>query len=280
MISSKTALAAQRSFLDEITVVMLAHNEEENIERALVGVEWAKRIVVVDSGSTDRTAGIVRRFPRAEIVVRHFDNHQNQWNFGLDVCGESSKWILALDADYIVDGAFRNELAKLTPPPELSGYCASFCYCINGRPLRGNLYPPVTVLYRRAGARYIQDGHTQRVMLPGSVQPLQAPLYHDDRKPLSRWFASQQKYARLEADHLLAMPTEKLSRVDRIRLMGWPAPPLVFAYTLIVKRCILDGWAGWLYVLQRTIAEAMIALEIVDTKLRSRRTQSDDGRSR
>ena len=50
--------------------------------------------------------------------------------------------------------------------------------------------------------------------------------------------------------------------------MGWPAPILVFLYTLVWKRCILDGWAGWLYVLQRTLAEVMLALEIVDRRLR------------
>ena len=50
--------------------------------------------------------------------------------------------------------------------------------------------------------------------------------------------------------------------------MAWPAPILVFLYTLITKRCVLDGWAGWLYVLQRTLAETMIALEIVDRRLR------------
>ena len=56
--------------------------------------------------------------------------------------------------------------------------------------------------------------------------------------------------------------------VDRIRRMGWLSPFLVFFYTLIFKGCIFDGWAGWLYVLQRTNAEMMIALEIIDRRLR------------
>jgi hypothetical protein len=96
---------------------------------------------------------------------------------------------------------------------------------------------------------------------------LRARVDHDDRKPLSRWLASQQKYAMLEAGHLLSKPSAMLSRADRIRLMAWPAPTLVFFYTLIIKRCILDGWPGWLYVLQRTFAETLIALEIVDRRL-------------
>jgi hypothetical protein len=50
--------------------------------------------------------------------------------------------------------------------------------------------------------------------------------------------------------------------------MGWPAPVAVFFYTLLWKGCILDGWPGWLYVLQRTLAETMIALEVVDRRIR------------
>ena len=58
---------------------------------------------------------------------------------------------------------------------------------------------------------------------------------------------------------------------DRIRLLGWPAPLLVFLYTLIGQRCILDGWPGWLYVLQRMLAETLIAVEIVDRLIRKLR---------
>jgi hypothetical protein len=57
--------------------------------------------------------------------------------------------------------------------------------------------------------------------------------------------------------------------------MGWPAPIGVFFYTLLVKGCLLDGWAGWYYVLQRVIAEALIALELADRRLR-RRSQTAD----
>jgi hypothetical protein len=59
--------------------------------------------------------------------------------------------------------------------------------------------------------------------------------------------------------------------------MGWPAPILVFFYTLIVKRCALDGWAGWLYVLQRTFAEVALAMEIVDRHVRSRAPPETSG---
>jgi hypothetical protein len=58
-----------------------------------------------------------------------------------------------------------------------------------------------------------------------------------------------------------------LSKTDRIRLMAWPAPIGAFLYTLFVKGCLLDGWAGWYYALQRCTAEVLLALELVDRRL-------------
>jgi glycosyltransferase involved in cell wall biosynthesis len=228
--------------------------------------------VVVDSGSTDATAEIVARCERAELIVRPFDRHETQWNFGIDACGSGAEWVLALDADYVVSPQLRDEIAALSPGEDVGGYCASFRYCVFGRALRGSLYPPVTALYRRSGARYEQVGHTQRLVTRGKLIELRNPIDHDDRKPLSRWLASQQKYARLEAAHLLSAMPHQLRWNDRIRRLAWPAPFLVFFYTLIAKRCILDGWSGWMYVLQRTLAETMIALEVVDRRLRPERS--------
>jgi hypothetical protein len=59
----------------------------------------------------------------------------------------------------------------------------------------------------------------------------------------------------------------ELSRADRVRLMGWPAPILVFLYVLFAKRAILDGPAGWFYAFQRLLAEVLLALELLDRRL-------------
>ena len=257
------------SFLDRVTVLILTYNEAANIARTLAAVSWARRIVVIDSGSDDGTADIVRATAKAELVVRPFDNHQSQWTFGLERCDRPEHdWVLALDADYRVSEPLIEEMARLEPAPDVAGYEVGFRYCMFGRPLRASLYPPVTALYRRAGARYEQVGHTQRIVVSGRVERLRGTIDHDDRKPLARWLGSQLRYARLEAEHLLSASPARLRRTDRIRRTGWAAPLLVLPYTLIVKRCALDGWPGWLNALQRLLAETLIALEIADRRLR------------
>lgn len=257
---------APMSFLSHVTAMVLTYNEEPNIERTLEALRLVGEVLVVDSGSIDATAAIVARFPNARVVVRKFDTAADQCNFGLTHV--STPWVLSLDADYELSAALIQELAALTPPENVAGYTASFVYRIFGKPLSASLYPERTVLYRRRVAHYRNEGHTQRVTIDGTIEHLAAPIFHDDRKSLARWFSSQSAYARREADYLLSKPREQLRRVDRLRLLAWPAPLLVFFYTLLWKRCLFDGWAGWSYVLQRTFAEIALALELVDRRLR------------
>ncbi len=252
--------------LDEITPLILTYNEAPNIERTLAPLSWARRIVVVDSGSADGSIEILKQHPKVETFHHPFREFAEQWNFGLDLI--ASPWVLSLDADYEVSQAFLEDLQRLWPPANVCGYRARFIYRSLGRSLRGSLYPPRTVLFRKGKARYRMDGHTQRVVVDGPVLPLSGVIYHDDRKPLSRWLSSQQRYAREEAEHLLARKGESLGFADRLRLLSWPAPPAVFLYTLFLKRCLFDGWPGWYYAFQRMIAEALLALEIIDRRLR------------
>jgi glycosyltransferase involved in cell wall biosynthesis len=256
------------SFLDKISVLILAYNEAPNIARTLDALVRFPEVVVLDSGSTDGTLDIVARYPNARAAIRPFDSHAAQWNYGLTSCGIARPWVFALDADYIVSAALVDEIAALRLDDGVSGYRIAFRYCIHGRPLSGSLYQPHVALYRRARASYLQEGHTQRVVVDDRIEDLRGLIDHDDRKPLSRWVASQKAYAKLETDYLLSAPKTTLRGTDRVRLRAWPAPVLVFFHTLIIKRCGLDGWAGWFYVLQRTLTEIMIALEIVDRRLR------------
>jgi hypothetical protein len=70
-----------------------------------------------------------------------------------------------------------------------------------------------------------------------------------------------------EVNYLLAAHSGAMTRIDKIRLMGWPAPIGIFLYVLLAKGCLFDGWAGWYYALQRVVAEALIALEIIHRRL-------------
>jgi glycosyltransferase involved in cell wall biosynthesis len=252
--------------LNAVTPLILTYDEAPNIGRVLDRLAWAGRIVVVDSGSTDETLEIVARYPQVEVFFRPFDSFARQCNFGMAQI--ESEWVLSLDADYVLSEALAEEIRSLPEDPEVSGYRARFVYCIEGRPLRGTLYPPRTVLYRRTRARYEDDGHGHLVRVEGVVRDLRSPIFHDDRKPLARWLRSQDRYADLEAEKLLTTPADRLGRVDRLRRLGWLVPFLTPAYCLLARGLILDGRAGLHYTFQRTYAELLLALKLLDRRLR------------
>ena len=80
-----------------ITPLVLTLDEAPNLERCLSRLQWAFRVIVLDSGSTDDTVAIARGFPNVDVHVRAFDSHTEQWNAGIDLV--QSPWVLSLDAD-------------------------------------------------------------------------------------------------------------------------------------------------------------------------------------
>lgn len=257
--------------LSQITPVILTLDEAPNLPRTLDALAWAADIVVVDGLSTDGTVEIAREYPNVRLFSRTFDQHARQWNFAISETGIRSEWVLALDADYVVSEALVKELDALSPPAEVKGYRTSFQYCIDGIALRGSVYPPIVTLFRRRVGHYVQDGHTQRLVLEGPIGRLSAPIRHDDRKPLSRWLGSQIRYSALEAEKLSTAASGQLSMADRVRKAVIVAPALAFFYVLFVKGAVLDGRPGLFYAIQRTLAEVVLSLRLLEASMRRKR---------
>lgn len=246
--------------LDQITPIILTFNEDVNIERCLSRLDWARRIVIVDSFSADATLDLARAVDRVDVFQRTFTTHAEQWNFGLEKA--DTEWVLSLDADYVLESGFEAEVESLNGDPE--GYFATLVYCIKGKPLRSAILPPRLVLFRRSAGHYVDDGHTQLLVLNGTSGRLRTPIRHDDRKPLSRWLQAQGRYTALEAGKLIAADPATLGVVDRIRKARILAPFLVFFYCLIVRGGVFDGWAGWYYAFQRSVAEMLLSIQLIE----------------
>lgn len=252
--------------LAHITPLILTWNEAPNLARCLEPLAAFPRVVVLDSLSTDETEAIARSFPNVTFQQRAFDDHTTQWNHGVALA--DSPWVLALDADYVLDPGFVPELFSLPPAPGVVAYHARFRYCIAGHPLRATLYPPRAVLFRKDACSYRQDGHTQLLDIRGAAGLIEGHINHDDRKPLSRWIQSQDRYALLEAAKLASAADSRLSLQDRLRRSMLLAPWATLIYCLFVKGLLLDGWRGWFYTLQRVLAEIILALHLLELRLR------------
>jgi glycosyltransferase involved in cell wall biosynthesis len=249
--------------IENITPLILTYNEAPNIARTLKRLTWAKKIVIIDSFSNDETLDILQRYSQVEIFQNKFDSFANQCNYGLSKI--ESSWVLSLDADYILSEELIAEFKNLSEKSEINSYTARFKYCVFGKPLRGTLLPPRKVLYKREKAIYQDDGHAHRVIVEGT-QSLSGLIYHDDRKPLSRWLWAQDRYMIIETQKLLDTPESELGLSDRIRKQKILAPFIILIYCLILKGGILDGWHGWYYACQRVLAEVLLLIRLMEAE--------------
>jgi hypothetical protein len=95
---------------------------------------------------------------------------------------------------------------------------------------------------------------------------MRQPILHDDRKPLLRWLASQQRYLQQETSKLLGTTSHHLTRADRLRKRHVIAPFAVLALCLIRHGGVFDGWRGWFYAFQRMYVEILLSLMLWEAR--------------
>lgn len=249
--------------MEDVTPVILTYNEAPNIERTLKGLEWARDIVVVDSGSSDGTMDILAGRPNVRVFHRAFDSHADQWRFAVEETGIETGWILRLDADYVVTEELVHELSELTPAEKTCAYRIDFDYAVFSRTLRASIYPSNTVLLRRGFFTVEPKGHTEVWSVHGNVETLRGRIVHDDWKPVRNWINSQGRYMALELDQLKSgNETLKFWLRKRPPLM----PIAVLLYCVFAKGLLLDGRRGLFYIIQRVVSELILSLMILEDR--------------
>lgn len=255
--------------------LILTQDEERQIEGCLASLVAARRIVVVDSGSTDATLSILRRTPEVEILNRPFASFADQRNFGLERCFAPGEWVLHLDADERLTKELADELASLDPSEQVVAYNVASRTFLRGKPiLRAAGYPVYQTRLTRAGAFRFEDvGHGQKAPAAyGSLPRLQSAYdHHPFEKGNYAWRKRHLAYADREVRDIRS-PTKQPAFADALRdpvarrqwlkyatayLPG--RPTFVWLYLMILKRGALDGRAGWEYCRLRWEYERMVS---------------------
>ncbi len=257
--------------------LLLTQDEERHVPACLASLDAAESIVVVDSGSTDGTLGLLRAHPRTRVLTRTFTDFAQQRNFGLGAFA-SNAWVLHLDADERLPPALADELRALEPPADVVAYNLASRTFLAGRPvLRATGFPVYQTRLTRAGHFvFEQVGHGQKAPRHHGVLPrLRTPYdHHPFDKGWEAWRLRHEAYARQEAVALCARETRlPLATVlrDPIARRQWLSrrsarlpfrPELVWLYLMFARRGLLDGPPGWEYVRRRWLYERMLRAEL------------------
>lgn len=249
-----------------VSVVILAYNEEKNIENCLKSVyKWAEEIFIVDSYSTDRTVEIARRYTD-KIYKNKFIGYPNQRNWALDNLPFFNEWAFFLDADERPTQELRAEIRNMLTEiaPDIGGFYIKRKFIFMGKWIKHGGYYPAWLLrlFRYKVARCREREIDEHFVVRGKTLRLKHDIIHEDQRGITFWIDRHNQYATLETREQIKTKNKKLpkvysnSNIEKKRLIKrtiWEHLPqmfrpfLYFFYRYILRCGFLDGKAGFIY---------------------------------
>lgn len=183
-----------------LSVIIITKNEEHNIEDCLKSVSFAQEIVIVDSGSTDRTVELARHYTD-KILVTDWPGYGKQKQRALDLA--TGDWVLSIDADERVTEKLKQEILSILPNTDLDAFSIPFRseYC--GKAIRfGDWWnDKQVVLFRRQKASFTASIIHERVEITGRIGKLKNYIYHLAFRDLHMVLRKMNDYSTWSANH-------------------------------------------------------------------------------
>jgi lipopolysaccharide heptosyltransferase II len=229
----------------KISAVVVTLNEEANIERCLKSLSFADEIIIVDSGSTDKTIPIAKKYAD-RIIYRQFEGFSSVKNAGISAAKNS--WILSVDADEeITPELGKRILAAVSSKGRQEGYYIKRMTFFLGGMIRhsgwGTRDYQLRLFLRNAG-RFEGDVH-ESVRIKGETQRIEEPIYHYSYPDTAAYMAKMERYTDMQAAEKkpLALPRMIFN------------PVITFFSIYIFKLGFLDGWRGFLLAVYSAYSE-------------------------
>ena len=279
--------------MTDTTVIILTKNEETDIERCIRSVEgWVKRIVIVDSGSTDRTVEIAERL--GVEIVRHepFVDYGRQFNWAIDNLRIKTTWVFRLDADEVITPELRKELEKELEhhaTDDVSGFMMRYKVEFMGRYLmHGGFYPFQKItIFKYGKGRFEERAMGEHIVLSeGRCVYLKNDAIHHTLKTLDLYINKHNWYATREVQdyfdvrsgrenaQLDGQPEKAKKLRDGLyyRLPMFLRAKLFFWYRYYLRLGFLDGTPGYIFA----FLQAYWYRTLVDAKIYERNLNKDD----
>jgi glycosyltransferase involved in cell wall biosynthesis len=225
----------------QLSAVLIAKDEEATIGDCIDSVAFADEILVVDSGSTDRTVEIATA-KGAHVIHQPWLGYGPQKRFA--VRHAAHDWVLCIDADERVSPELKASIQSTLRGPEFHAYEFPRRNRFLGRWLRhGEGYPDLSLrLFDRHYGQWSDDAVHEKVLCEGPVGRLAGDLLHESAEVLSGYLEKQNRYTLIQAETLW----HEGESAQPWKIVVSPAVRFVKFY--IVRLGFLDGWAGLVHI--------------------------------
>ncbi len=225
-----------------VSVYVLTFNNHRTIERCLNSLHWAEELVVVDSGSTDGTYEICKRYTE-KLYCKEFQGHRDQYQFAADLT--TRDWIMFVDADEEVPPELVEEIRKVLreEAEDIDGFFVYRQTFYLGKWIRyGGWYPDGEIrLYRRDKGRW-EGGLHAKIQVKGRVSVLKNKYLHYTYRDISDQIQTIDKYSKIAAEDM----AESGEKFSVFKLLFHP--PFRFVKEYLLKMGFRDGLPGLIII--------------------------------
>jgi len=233
----------------DLSVVIIAHNEEANLARCLLSLPPGCEIIVVDSGSLDQTVTIAKKYG-ARVFERAFTHFSEQKNYAQDQAKRT--WILSLDADEVLSQELGKWLSSICLAPQQalpSAYRLRRRLVFMGRKMRwGKTQDAPIRLFLRGQARF--EGSIHESLNVGQARVQRNPvgqIWHYSYSNLSDYFQRFNSYTSAVAE-------QHIAKGNRPQFLGHIVRPWYeFFQRYFLWLGFLDGYPGYTYALNSSL---------------------------
>lgn len=224
-----------------VSIVIITLNAGHSLEKCLKSCNWAEQIVIVDSGSQDKTLMIAEKY-QAKIIHQNWLGFGKQKQFAVEQADHD--WILCLDADEWLSEALNDQIHQTLNSPSFHSYYLTRCNCFMGRFLRhGEGYPDrILRLFDRRYARWSDHSVHEYVITDSPSGNLHGDLMHESGEDVQYYLDKQNRYTTLQAQQLYE--ANKQAGLSKLLL----SPLFRFIKFYVLRQGFRDGIPGLVHI--------------------------------
>lgn len=251
----------------DATAIVMTKNEEKNIVNCLKSMEgFAKRVVVIDCGSTDKTVELAKKYG-ADVFFHEFEYYAKQFNWGMENCNIDTEWVIRLDADERFPKKLRDEIESLVQKykgKNMNGITMEANFYFLGRCMKHGLRNKRKMMMFKRSCGRIEDKRrdAHSVISKGFSVSTKEKFEHHDFKDLDNYIKKYNWYATREMmdymEHIQGRKDARISdseiKKQRAKKYGiyYKAPKYIrawmwFLYNYLIRFGFLDGKEGFLF---------------------------------
>ncbi|MBT3280162.1 MAG: glycosyltransferase family 2 protein [Campylobacteraceae bacterium] len=217
---------------NKLSVVIISKNEENFIEDAVKSASFANEVLILDSGSSDRTCNIAKKLG-AKVEYQEWLGFGKQKQKAVELA--SNDWVFVLDSDERFTSDLQKEILKLLSNPEKKGYFVPRLNNFWGKDIKScGLYPDYSLrLFNRNSGRFNDREVHESVIIEGEAGYLKNHMKHLAYDNIEQFINKQNKYSSL---------SQKKKNIFKAMIN----PYWTFFKLFIIKKGFLDGWDGFI----------------------------------